>query len=232
MERDKLCRARHRISWKFLHPQLGCWHQRLFASVPSPSATSFHPHQTCFFFILHIFPDTCLTEAVPTSAPLSAAGGTAWGHNGGPLAGYQSSLGIDLRLLFLGDVPLSYSFEQSLGSIWATQAQAQAPASAPAGEQAQDTTKMVCTRMCLWTTYPDECCDPTLGWVLSISEIKFDLVSIIDVAVEWKVWSDLVRMEKTPLINTVIVPLGDPKDAFEFHLGMPHNVSNATLEPR
>lgn len=41
--------------------------------------------------------------------------------NLGLLQGYESNLGIDLRLLFMGDVPLSYSFEQSLGNLWSTQ---------------------------------------------------------------------------------------------------------------
>lgn len=41
--------------------------------------------------------------------------------NLGLLEGYESNLGVDLRLLFMGDVPLSYSFEQSLGNIWSAQ---------------------------------------------------------------------------------------------------------------
>jgi hypothetical protein len=59
-------------------------------------------------------------------SPNTTAAGGGMG-NLGLLEGYESNLGVDLRLLFMGDVPLSYSFEQSLGNIWSTQGGSSSP---------------------------------------------------------------------------------------------------------
>lgn len=57
-------------------------------------------------------------------------------------------------------------------------------------------------------------------------------MSFIDVMVEWKLYSDFIKMHQTPNISTVIVPVEDPRDAVEFHIGKHHNVTNVAMEER